>query len=105
MQNRIEVFKQMLEADPENTTVMFGLAKEYEKLGATAEIIEILEKYISVADDEGNAYGLLAEAYKQSGQREKAVETFKEGIKVSLAHGHPTMASDYQMSLDMDFED
>ena len=26
MQNRIEVFKQMLEADSENTMVMFGLA-------------------------------------------------------------------------------
>ena len=33
MQNRIEVFKQMLESDPSNTMVMFGLAKEYEKIG------------------------------------------------------------------------
>ena len=32
MQNRIEVFEQMLVSEPDNTLVMFGLAKEYEKL-------------------------------------------------------------------------
>lgn len=105
MRNRIEIFKQMLENEPENTDVMFGLAKEYEKQGADKEVIEILEKYLSIADDEGNAYGILAEAYRDTGEREKAIETFKEGIKVSLAHGHPQMASDYQMTLDMDFAD
>ena len=46
MQNRIEIFKQMLEVEPENSMVMFGLAKEYEKIGANDEIIEILEKYL-----------------------------------------------------------
>ena len=60
MQNRIEVFKQMLESDPENTMVMFGLAKEYEKVNQTEDVIEILEKYLAKADDEGNAYGMLA---------------------------------------------
>jgi tetratricopeptide (TPR) repeat protein len=105
MQNRIEIFKQMLENEPENTDVMFGLAKEYEKQGADKEVIEILEKYLALADDEGNAYGILAEAYRDTGEREKAIETFKKGIEVSLAHGHPQMASDYQMSLDMDFGD
>lgn len=105
MQNRIEVFKQMLESDPNNTMVMFGLAKEYEKTGQTAEIIELLEKYISQADDEGNAYGVLAKAYEQTGNREKAIETYQKGIEVSMAHGHPTMANDYRMTLDLDFGD
>lgn len=105
MQNRIEVFKQMLELDPNNTMVMFGLAKEYEKTGQTAEIIELLEKYTSQADDEGNAYGVLAKAYEQTGNREKAIVTYQKGIEVSMAHGHPTMANDYRMTLDLDFAD
>ena len=105
MQNRIEVFKQMLENDPDNTMVMFGLAKEYEKIGHSGDIIEILEKYLSKADDEGNAYGMLAKAYEQSGQREKAIETYKKGIEVSMAHGHPSMANEYKMTLDLDFAD
>lgn len=105
MQNRIEVFKQMLESDPENTMVMFGLAKEYEKLNQNEEVISLLENYLAKADDEGNAYGMLAKAYEQSGNRAKAVETYKKGIEVSLKHGHPTMAGDYQMTLDLDYTD
>ena len=103
MQNRIDVFRQMLESDPENTMVMFGLAKEYEKLGQHDEIINILETYLAKADDEGNAYGVLAKAYDRSGNREKAIETYKKGIDVSMAHGHPSMANEYKMTLDLDY--
>ncbi len=105
MQNRIEIFKQMLEIEPDNTMVMFGLAKEYEKLNQSAEVISLLETYLSKADDEGNAYGMLAKAYEVNGEREKAVETYRKGIEVSNAHGHPSMANDYRMTLDLDFSE
>lgn len=105
MQDRITVFEQMLAADPDNTMVMFGLAKEYEKLGRYADIIRVLEPYIAKAHDEGNAYGVLANAYERSGNREKAIETYKKGIEVSMAHGHPSMANDYKITLEMDFDD
>ena len=105
MQNRIEIFKQMLEAEPENTMVMFGLAKEYEKLGQINEVISLLENYLAKSDDEGNAYGMLAKAYQQNGEREKARATYEKGIAVSNAHGHPSMATDYQMTLDLDYSD
>jgi tetratricopeptide (TPR) repeat protein len=103
MTNRIEVFEQMLASDPDNTMVLFGLAKEYEKLGQYEQVISTLETYLSKADDEGNAYGTLANAYNQSGQREKAIETYRKGIEVSMAHGHPSMANDYKMTLDLDY--
>jgi predicted Zn-dependent protease len=101
--DRIQVFEQMLVDDPSNTMVMFGLAKEYEKLGQHAEVIRVLEDYIAKADDEGNAYGTLAKAYELTGDREKAVETYRRGIDVSMAHGHPSMANEYRMTLDLDF--
>jgi len=104
MQNRIDVFEQMLASDPSNTMVMFGLAKEYEKVGDYAKVIEMLDNYLAKADDEGNAYGVLAHAYAQSGDREKAVEIYRRGIDVSMAHGHPSMANEYKMTLDLDFE-
>jgi predicted Zn-dependent protease len=103
MSNRIEVFRQMLEADPENTMVMFGLAKEYEKLGQYEDVVNILEEYLAKSDDEGNAYGTLAAAYEKTGQRERAVATLKTGIDVSMAHGHPSMANEYRMTLDLDY--
>ena len=105
MSDRIEIFKQMLEAEPENTMVMFGLAKEYEKLGQNNEVITLLEDYLVQAEDEGNAYGMLAKAYEQTGDREKARAVYEKGIAVSNAHGHPSMANDYQMTLDLDYAD
>src|SRR5688572_28772547 len=105
MQDRIEVFRQMLDADPSNTMVMFGLAKEYEKLGQHAEVIALLESYLAGADDEGNAYGVLANAYNLAGEREKATEMYKKGIEVAMAHGHASMANEFRMTLDLDLAD
>ena len=105
MQDRIEVFRQMLDAEPDNTMVMFGLAKEYEKIGRHDEVIKLLENYLAKTDDEGNAYGVLANAYAASGDREKAIETYRRGIDVSMAHSHPSMANEYRMTLDLDFAD
>ena len=105
MQNRIEVFEQMLAADSSNTMVMFGLAKEYEKAGNYTKVIELLEKYLSEADDEGNAYGVLANAYLKTGDRKRAIETYTKGIDVSMAHGHPSMANEYRMTLELDYAD
>jgi Flp pilus assembly protein TadD len=74
-------------------------------LGQAAEVIELLENYLAKADDEGNAYGVLAKAYEQNGDRDKARATYEKGIEVSMAHGHPSMANDYRMTLDLDFAD
>ncbi len=103
MQNRIEVFKQMLESDPDNTMVMFGLAKEYEKTGQNDEVIKVLETYLAKADDEGNAYGMLAQAYDKSGMPEKAAETYRKGMDAAMSHGHPSMVNEYKMILETDF--
>ena len=105
MQNRIEVFKQMIEADPSNTMVLFGLANEYQKQEDWQNVIATLEDYLAKAADEGAAYGMLAKAYERVGEREKAKSVYEKGIEVSLENGHPSMANDYRMTLDLDFGD
>ena len=103
--NRIELFKQMLVSDPDNTTVMFGLAKEYEKAGQDLELIETLNRYIDASDDEGNAFGMLASAYERLGQRDEAKAAYQRGIETAQRHGHPGMAEEYRMTLASDYED
>jgi len=103
MQNRIEVFKQMLASDPSNTMVLFGLANEYQKAEDWQKTIETLEDYLAKADDEGAAYGMLAKAYERTGDQEKAKTIYEKGVEVSMAHGHPSMAQDYRMTLDLDY--
>jgi predicted Zn-dependent protease len=103
MTNRIEVFKQMLETDPNNAMVLFGLANEYLKAEDFQNAVATLENYLTIADDEGAAYGMLAKAYERIGQREKAKSAYEIGIQVSNAHGHPSMAQDFRMTLDTDY--
>jgi DNA-binding SARP family transcriptional activator len=95
----------MLEGDPDNTAVMFGLAKEYEKAARFDDMIEVLTEYLQRADDEGNAYGMLAAAYLKIGNRDAARKAYEKGAEVALAHGHPSMAQDYRLSIETEFED
>jgi predicted Zn-dependent protease len=97
--SRINLFEQMLATDPTNTTVLFGLAKEYEKAGQDEKLIETLSRYLEAADDQGNAFGMLAGAYERTGQRDKAREAYERGIETAQRHGHPGMAEDYRMTL------
>ena len=103
--SRIEVFEQMLAAEPENSMVLFGLAKEYEKAGRFDDMIEVLSDYIQRADDEGNAYGMLAAAYLKLGNRNAARLAYEKGAEVAQAHGHPSMAQDYRFAVETEFDE
>ena len=101
--SRIDIFKQMLESDPVNSNVLFGLAKEYEKAGDDEKLIETMERYLGAADDEGNAYGMLAAAYRRAKQIDKARTTYQRGIDAASSHGHPSMAEEYRIILQDEF--
>ena len=97
--SRIDIFKQMLVNDPINSSILFGLAKEYEKANQTEEMIETLERYLAISDDEGNAFGMLARAYEQTSQPDKAKEAYQRGIDAATKHGHPSMAEEYRSAV------
>ncbi len=101
--SRIEVFEQMLTGDPANTMVLFGLAKEYEKAGDDAKLVGTLQRYLAAADDEGNAYGMLARAYERTSQRDKAHESYQRGVEAASSHGHPGMAQEYRTILESEY--
>ena len=104
MTSRIELFEQMLVRDPGNTSVLFGLAKEYEKAGRDQDLVDTLQRYLEKFDDEGNAFGMLAAAYERLGDRDKAREAYERGIDTAQRHGHPGMAEDYRMMLTGNYE-
>ena len=97
--SRIEIFKQMLVSDPVNTSVLFGLAKEYEKAGQDNDLIATLERYLEISEDEGNGYGMLAAAYRRAGDSNKARDILQRGIETAQRHGHPGMAEEFRMTL------
>jgi E3 SUMO-protein ligase RanBP2 len=103
--SRIETFKQILESDPENALVRFGLANEYLKAEQYEEAIIALNDYLARSDDEGAAYGMLARALEKVGRRDDARAAYERGIEASQRHNHPSMAEDYRMTLMSDYDD
>lgn len=98
-ESRIEVFKKMLVAEPGNTTVRFGLANELLKLERFEEASDELQIYLTQADDQGNAYGKLAQALDRLGRAEEARTAYRQGIAAAQRHGHPGMAQEFEMAM------
>jgi predicted Zn-dependent protease len=102
--SRIDIFRQMLANDPSNTSVLFGLAKEFEKAGQYDDLVNTLLRYLEMTDDEGNAYGMLATAYERLGKQDEAKAAYERGIETAQRHGHPGMAEEYRSALAENYE-
>ena len=89
---RVASLLRMMEARPKDARPRFGLALEYEKQGRWAEMVDVLREYLQLTDDEGNAYGRLAQALRHLARGEEAREVYQQGIEAAQRHGHPTMA-------------
>src|SRR5262245_10457722 len=96
---RIEIFKKMLNDDPDNATIRFGLANELLKLERFEEAANELKTYLSQTDDQGAAYGKLAQALERLGRVEEARDAYRQGIAAANRHRHPGMAQDFEMAL------
>lgn len=97
--NRIEVFKKMLAADPQNTTVRFGLANELLKTDRWEEAVSELQLYLQQTDDQGAGYGMLARALEKMDQPNDARAAYEQGIAAARRHGHPGMAQEFELAM------
>ena len=98
--DRLEMLRKMVESRPGDPRGRFGLALEYERLGRWEEVVEELKRYLEIANDEGNAYGRLAQALLHLGREEEAREAYRQGIEAAYRHGHPTMAAEFEEALE-----
>lgn len=103
--SRIDTFKQMLDDDPDNGLVRFGLANEYLKAERYEDAIDALNIYIQKTNDEGAAFGMLARAYEKVGMRDEAQESYLRGIEAAEKHKHPSMAQEYRTTLEEEYKD
>jgi tetratricopeptide (TPR) repeat protein len=66
----------MVARNPGNALARFGLANELLKAQLWEEGADQLRQYLATHDDEGNAYGRLAEACVALGRRDEALKPF-----------------------------
>jgi tetratricopeptide (TPR) repeat protein len=96
---RIQSLLTLLERNPDDARVRFGLATEYEKHGLWPQAVEQFTAYLAQADDEGNAWGRLAHALHELGRDEDACDALRRGIEQSERYGHPSMADAFREQL------
>jgi Fe-S cluster biosynthesis and repair protein YggX len=84
---RIERFKNMAEADPGNELGHFSLGRAYMEAGRYAEAIESLKRAIVINRNLSKAYQFVGQSQLKLGQQGEAVATLTEGVKVADARG------------------
>lgn len=102
--SRIDTFRAMVARAPGNPLAHFGLANELLKAERWEEASEHLRTYLAASDDEGNAYGRLAQACEALGRIEEARDALRRGIAAAERFGHPGLANELTGRLE-DLED
>ena len=98
--DRLDHFARLVAADPTIARARFGYANELLHAGRDEEAVGELHAYLRLAEDEGNAWGRLAEALTRLGRRDEAADAYLTGIDQALKHGHTGMADDFQAALE-----
>lgn len=98
--DRLEYFARLVAEDPSVARARFAYANELLHAGRDEEAVAELRAYLDMTEDEGNAWGRLAEALARLGRVDEAADAYLVGIEQALAHGHTGMADDFQAALD-----
>ncbi len=84
---KIEQFKKILQMDPKDETLWFGLGKAYMGDENWEEAVPALEQCIEVKPNYSAAYFALAQSLQKLEQFEKCQSTCDGGITVATTNG------------------
>ena len=84
---KIEQFKKVLQMDPKDETMWFGLGKAYMSDENWEEAIAALEECIKVRPNYSAAYFALAQSLQQKHEFEKCRSICTDGISVATTNG------------------
>jgi tetratricopeptide (TPR) repeat protein len=98
---RLEKLQKMLERDPQDTFLLYGIALEHKKLGAAKQAIEYLDRVIAADPGYCYAYHQKGLAYESTGDMEAAKSAYRAGIDAATKKGDEHARSEIQAALDM----
>lgn len=85
--DRIEQFRKMAEADPENELGHFSLGRALLDAGRHQEAIGSFQRVIGINPQNSRAYHLMAVAQKEAGDKSAALATLRKGCEIAHARG------------------
>jgi Fe-S cluster biosynthesis and repair protein YggX len=84
---RIEQFRKMAEADPNNELGHFSLGKAYLDAGQAGPAIESFQRVIELNPDIAKVYQMLAAALLKENRKPEAIDRLTQGVAVAAARG------------------
>jgi predicted Zn-dependent protease len=96
---RLDYFARLVADDPTVARARFAYANELLHAERWEEAVTQLRAYLELTEDEGNAWGRLAEALTKLGRPDEAADAYLTGIDQSLKHGHTGMAADFEAAV------
>jgi Flp pilus assembly protein TadD len=98
--DRLAYFATLARESPSEARARFGYANELLRAERYSEAAGELRAYLDLAEDEGNAWGRLAEALTALDRPDEAADAYLAGIDQAIKHGHTGMAEDFQHALE-----
>ncbi len=84
---RTEMFRKLLERDPNNPMVLYSLGNELFKEGRYQEARDHLRRAVENKPDYSVAYRMLGRAHYELGEDAEAREVFERGREVATENG------------------
>lgn len=98
--DRIAYFSDLVAEAPDEPRARYGLAVALRQAERWDEAVVQYRAYLDLAQDEGAAYGHLAECLAALGQPDAAADAYLTGIDAAIRHGHNGLADDFQQAME-----
>ena len=86
-ETKIQQFKQMAEADPDNDLGHFSLGKAYFDDGQFEQAVAPLTRVLELRPTTSKAYQLLGDSLGKTNNKDRAIETLTKGVAVADEQG------------------
>jgi len=98
-EQKISMFKQVLEIDPVDQVANFGLGSVYHDLKRYEEALPPLQTVVKEYKDYSAAYVLLGKTMEKLSLQDEAIQTYREGIAVASKKGDLMPLKEMQQKL------
>ena len=99
--NRLETLKGMVDQNPGDSFLRYGLAMEYRNGGDLEGAVREFRALMAADPDYAPAYFHGGQTLERLGRMEEARELYEKGIEVTMRKGDQHARSEMQAALDM----
>jgi tetratricopeptide (TPR) repeat protein len=99
--DRLDKLQKLLERDPDDTFLIYGIALEHKKLGDASKAIEFLDRVIALDPGYCYAYHQKGLAYESTGDAEAAKSAYRAGVEAARQKGDAHAQGEIEAALSM----